>query len=185
MPKGQGHMSLEEIQKQEEDCGPCDAMSALASMRQMRKAAATTSAVAATPKKDTAPATPSDDGFWEMRPPPDTIDLGNSGWTLLHTMSAYYPDQPTPTKKQEMSQFLEAFSKVYPCNVCAEDFQQIMKRKPPTLDNRKSFSNWMCWAHNEVNRQLGKPDFNCQLIDERWRAPETNYTHAQIKTMKK
>ena len=27
----------------------------------------------------------------------------------------------------------------------------------------------MCKAHNAVNQSLGKPQFNCQFVDARWR----------------
>ena len=30
------------------------------------------------------------------------------------------------------------------------------------------FAAWMCRVHNTVNRRLGKPTFNCDLVGARW-----------------
>lgn len=40
----------------------------------------------------------------------------------------------------------------------------------PKLGGRKEFGWWMCEAHNEVNRKLGKPEFDCRFWEERWRS---------------
>jgi len=108
--------------------------------------------------------------FWEKKSPPDLIELGNSGWTLLHSIAAYYPNKPTKEKKQEMSHFLISFSKVFPCRDCAKDFDDILKKTPPKLDSQNEFSDWMCRAHNQVNVKLGKPEFDCSRVQERWKA---------------
>ena len=84
-------------------------------------------------------------------------------------MSASYPANPTSQEKSDMSQFLSLFSKLYPCWVCAEDFQDWMKRDRPRLEGRGEFGQWMCRAHNEVNRKLGKQEFDCRLWEERWK----------------
>lgn len=54
----------------------------------------------------------SQDEYWEMREPPDIIELGNSGWTLLHSIAAYYPTNPSPEKKKQVQTFLESMSQV-------------------------------------------------------------------------
>ncbi|GAM24323.1 hypothetical protein SAMD00019534_074980 [Acytostelium subglobosum LB1] len=111
-----------------------------------------------------------DQAFWEpMDEPVDTIELGNSGWKLLHTIAAYYPDKPTTQKQQHTKSFLESFSHVYPCQVCAKDFQEILVATPPRLNNQHEFAQWMCEAHNHVNNLLGKPSFDCDLVDKRWK----------------
>ncbi|KAL8637510.1 MAG: hypothetical protein Q9228_005228 [Teloschistes exilis] len=103
--------------------------------------------------------------------PPDVEELGRSTWTLLHTMSASYPPRASPTQQSEMRQFLGLFGRLYPCWVCAEDFQEWMARKgnEPRLEGRDRFGRWMCEAHNEVNRKLGKQEFDCGKWEERWR----------------
>ncbi|GLH09677.1 Protein of unknown function [Gryllus bimaculatus] len=64
-------------------------------------------------------------------------------------MAAYYPEKPSTEQKAEMKQFFSIFSNFYPCNYCAED-----------LKNQ---------VHNNINRRLGKKEFDCSKVDERWK----------------
>ena len=59
--------------------------------------------------------------------PPDVAQLGRSSWTLLHSITATYPTTPPPQLQSETTTFLRTFGKLYPCWVCAEDFQAWMK----------------------------------------------------------
>jgi FAD-linked sulfhydryl oxidase len=61
------------------------------------------------------------------------------------------------------------FSKLYPCWVCAEDFQDFMAKNRVRAESREEFGQWMCEAHNDVNRKLGKKEFDCSKWEERWR----------------
>lgn len=105
--------------------------------------------------------------------PPDVEELGRSTWTLLHSMAATYPEKANMEHQANMSGFLKFFAKLYPCWVCADDFQTWMAhpsgRNQPKLESRKEFGWWMCEAHNEVNRKLGKKEFDCRLWEQRWR----------------
>jgi FAD-linked sulfhydryl oxidase len=64
---------------------------------------------------------------------------------------------------------MSLFSKLYPCWVCAEDFQDFMEKNKVRTESRREFGMWMCEAHNEVNRKLGKKEFDCDRWEERWR----------------
>ncbi|KAJ6111822.1 hypothetical protein N7523_007883 [Penicillium sp. IBT 18751x] len=105
--------------------------------------------------------------------PPDVEELGRSTWTLLHSMAATYPETANTEHQDNMRGFLKFFSKLYPCWVCADDFQTWMAhpsgRNQPKLGGRKDFGWWLCEAHNEVNRKLGKKEFDCRFWEERWR----------------
>lgn len=102
--------------------------------------------------------------------PPDVEQLGRSTWTLLHTMTANYPERPTITQQLETRQFLGLFGKMYPCWVCADDFRAWMASgNEPRVSNRQEFGRWMCEAHNAVNEKLGKTRFDCERWEERWR----------------
>ncbi|KAK3936909.1 augmenter of liver regeneration [Diplogelasinospora grovesii] len=101
--------------------------------------------------------------------PADVETLGRSTWTLLHTIAATYPPKPTPVEQNNIRDFFRLFSKLYPCWVCAEDFQAYMKKEAIKTESRDAFGNWLCDAHNEVNRKLGKPIFDCSKWEERWR----------------
>lgn len=102
--------------------------------------------------------------------PPDVEQLGRSSWTLLHTIAASYPEQPTFSQQSEVRQFISLFSKLYPCWVCAGDFQAWIKSgNEPRVGNRDELGRWMCAAHNAVNEKLGKSTFDCNLWQQRWR----------------
>lgn len=64
---------------------------------------------------------------------------------------------------------MRTFSRLYPCWVCAEDFQSYMQKDQAKVGSRTEFGNWLCEAHNEVNRKLGKKEFDCSKWEERWR----------------
>ncbi|KAJ4164131.1 hypothetical protein LMH87_005816 [Akanthomyces muscarius] len=101
--------------------------------------------------------------------PPDVEMLGRSSWTLLHTIAATYPDTPSRTQQADMLRFVDLFSKLYPCWVCAEDFQSYIVKRVPKVTSRDEFGQWMCSAHNDVNRKLGKKEFDCSKWLERWK----------------
>ena len=102
--------------------------------------------------------------------PPDVEELGRSSWTLLHTMTASYPEKPSSVQQTETKQFINLFGKMYPCWVCADDFRAWMKDgNEPRVSNREEFGRWACEAHNAVNVKLGKESFDCNKWQERWR----------------
>ncbi|RDD42064.1 FAD-linked sulfhydryl oxidase ALR [Trichoplax sp. H2] len=96
-------------------------------------------------------------------------ELGRSTWGFLHTMAAYYPDNPSPSQKEDIQKFMHLFSKFFPCDDCATHLRSWMKDNPPQAENQDRFSKWMCYAHNEVNGRLGKKLFDCSKVNERWR----------------
>lgn len=147
-------------------CRSCTSFSQWAAQTKSSLKASSDSSSTATNKVTTAPSAvrtlPADC-------PPDVERLGNSTWTLLHTIAATYPEQPTARQKNDLRSFMDTFSRLYPCWVCADDFQEYMRKDQLKVDGRKEFGNWLCQAHNEVNRKLGKKEFDCSKWEERWR----------------
>lgn len=101
--------------------------------------------------------------------PPDAASLGRATWTFLHTMSVYYPDQPSASQQADMHSLLHSFSRFYPCTHCAEHLRAEMIRNPPQVTSRPALVAWLCNVHNEINARLGKPLFDCSKVFERWR----------------
>lgn len=101
--------------------------------------------------------------------PLDRTELGNRTWSFLHTMAAYYPKKPTEQQKSDMVQFIGLFSKFFPCKPCAEDFQRDLREHPADVQSRESLSAWFCKMHNIVNVKIGKQEFDCSKVLERWR----------------
>ena len=96
-------------------------------------------------------------------------ELGRVSWAYLHTLSNYYPENPSLEHQKEMVELIWLFMKYYPCGYCSDMSIQEMYRNPPKVKNRKELSEWMCQLHNEVNARMGKPQFDCSKTAERWR----------------
>lgn len=100
--------------------------------------------------------------------PADIRQLGQAGWTFLHTMTGKYPQIPTPSEKNDMKNFLNLFSRVYPCDWCAKDFEKYIRENSPKVESREELGRWMCEAHNHVNKKLKKEEFDCNFWQQRW-----------------
>ncbi|KIM36749.1 hypothetical protein M413DRAFT_448887 [Hebeloma cylindrosporum] len=93
--------------------------------------------------------------------------LGRATWKLLHTTTLRYPEHPTPDERLALSSYFHLSSRLYPCGECAAEFQQLLQKYPPQTASRRSASLWLCAVHNEVNKRLQKPEFDCaHLSDE-------------------
>lgn len=101
--------------------------------------------------------------------PLDINSLGRNTWSLLHTIAASYPQKPSPDERKNMQEFIKLMSILYPCGHCAKEFREDIIESPPRVDSRASLSLWFCDIHNKVNRKLGKTEFDCKKVDERWR----------------
>lgn len=107
--------------------------------------------------------------YWKEESPPDINSLGNAGWSIIHSFAAYFPDNPTEYQQKQAKLFINSFSNLFPCNYCSKDFRDYIKDNPVKTETRKDFCMWTCEAHNDVNVKLGKPEFDCNDFDKRWR----------------
>lgn len=103
--------------------------------------------------------------------PADVERLGRHTWTFLHTSASYYPITPSPFHQTSMLSLLNSLPTLYPCSSCADELGEYMKVNPPTeaVKQRSTLERWLCQVHNEVNGRLGKEEFNCDQVGERWR----------------
>lgn len=44
-----------------------------------------------------------------------------------------------------------------------------LKASPPQVNSQDELSQWLCKLHNRVNKKLGKDEFDCKKVNERWR----------------
>eukprot|EP00195_Chlamydomonas_chlamydogama_P010288 CAMPEP_0202892894 /NCGR_PEP_ID=MMETSP1392-20130828/2573_1 /ASSEMBLY_ACC=CAM_ASM_000868 /TAXON_ID=225041 /ORGANISM="Chlamydomonas chlamydogama, Strain SAG 11-48b" /LENGTH=245 /DNA_ID=CAMNT_0049577027 /DNA_START=392 /DNA_END=1130 /DNA_ORIENTATION=- len=95
-------------------------------------------------------------------------DLGRATWTLLHTLAAQLPDQPSRQQQQDVKALINILTRIYPCGDCAKHFKEIVRRDPPVVRSGPKFQQWLCRVHNVVNRSIGKPEFNCGVVGARW-----------------
>ncbi|KAF8058797.1 ERV/ALR sulfhydryl oxidase domain-containing protein [Lyophyllum atratum] len=91
--------------------------------------------------------------------------LGRATWKLMHTMTLRFPEHPTPDERSALTSYFHLTSRLYPCGECAEEFQTLLKKFPPQTASRRSASLWLCFLHNEVNKRLEKPNFDCAHLD--------------------
>jgi FAD-linked sulfhydryl oxidase len=95
-------------------------------------------------------------------------ELGRAAWKVFHTILAQYPENPTAEERKTLDTYIHLFSRVYPCRECAEHFQVLLQQFPPQLSSRESASQWGCHVHNQVNKRLEKPTFNCMDISDKY-----------------
>lgn len=104
-------------------------------------------------------------------------ELGRSTWTFLHTLAATHSATPTAKEVTRLERFMADFAEIYPCAPCAESFRGILRRFPVDASSGPAFAQWMCQVHNEVNKEIGKPTFNCDDVTKRWGACESCARH--------
>ncbi|KAL3417900.1 FAD-linked sulfhydryl oxidase erv2 [Phlyctema vagabunda] len=93
-------------------------------------------------------------------------ELGHASWKLFHTMMAKFPDKPTEDDSTALRNYIHLFARLYPCGDCARHFQQLLSKFPPQVTSRSSAAAWACHVHNEVNKRLKKPLFDCTNIGD-------------------
>lgn len=154
-----------------DDCNACDllgatAKSAFNSPPPFARGGANSAPPASAKAK---PVESSEKTSYEARTPPGITEIGNAGWTTIHSFAAYYPDQPTDKQQKSARNLIDSFSDLFPCRWCADDLREHVTKNPVRTESRQAFSQWTCEAHNHVNEKLGKPVFDCSLFDSMWR----------------
>lgn len=105
---------------------------------------------------------------------PSIEQLGRSGWTILHSIAAKYPSEPTNSQQKDLKDFVGLWSRLYPCGHCASDFEDYIEENKVQTKNQDDFGKWLCNAHNAVNVKIGKPKFDCNLWKQRWKHGESS-----------
>ncbi|XP_055610530.1 FAD-linked sulfhydryl oxidase ALR [Uranotaenia lowii] len=143
--------------------------------KQQRKTLTTTTGVSTSgsdrevTKSDKSESSNSNSSHPPKHCPLDKDKLGRYTWSILHTTAAYYPDEPSNEDQCNVRSFFTSFAQLYPCEYCAKDFQDEIKKFPPETKSQHALAQWLCRMHNRVNAKLGKPQFDCAKVDERWR----------------
>ena len=68
--------------------------------------------------------------------PLDRQELGMHSWSLLHTMAANYPDEPSAMHQLAAGNLVKALTVLYPCEVCADHFTGTSSDSPPRVESR-------------------------------------------------
>ena len=105
---------------------------------------------------------------WGEGKPVTREELGRATWLFLHTLAAQYPEDPTRQQARDARDLVSIMTRAYPCAECAAHFEEVVRRVPPDVSSGAAFRRWTCEVHNEVNLRLGKPEFDCSRVEERW-----------------
>jgi hypothetical protein len=90
---------------------------------------------------------------------------GPHGWKFLHFVCLGYPLFPTPEDKKNYYIFFTSFGKVIPCPICADHFQENLKKHPiddNVLSTKNKLIEWSINMHNEVNKKNKKKIYTFQ-----------------------
>jgi FAD-linked sulfhydryl oxidase len=58
-------------------------------------------------------------------------EIGRSTWDVIHTIAAHFPESPDSSQKDAASLFMASLALLYPCSICAPDFQEFVQKNPP------------------------------------------------------
>lgn len=88
---------------------------------------------------------------------------GPKMWYSLHTITFYYPDNPTIEEKNNFFNFFYSLQYVIPCTKCRNHYKELLLKKPINVNSKTELSKWLIDIHNEVNVSLNK---NTKTYDE-------------------
>ena len=85
---------------------------------------------------------------------------GPKYWFFIHTTAMNYSDTPTETTKRKYYDFIQNLPLFIPDQQMAAEFVDLLDKYPVSsyLDSRASFTRWIHFIHNKINRKLGKPE---------------------------
>ncbi len=57
---------------------------------------------------------------------------------------------------------------LFPCKICRQHFKELLANNPIKNDSRKELVLYLCDIHNQVNKRLNKPIFDCEKASDFW-----------------
>ena len=95
-------------------------------------------------------------------------EIGRNTWSLLHSIAASYPNEPSEEDKKHIANFLFGLANLFPCKICGTHLLKMLKKEGVHADSREELVNYICKIHNIVNKVLEKPTFNCKKAFDFW-----------------
>jgi len=83
---------------------------------------------------------------------------GPHGWKFMHYVTLGYPDNPTPSDKQNYKDYFISLQMILPCAKCAQNYKRNLSEYPIDnyLESRDHLVKWLIDIHNKVNLETGK-----------------------------
>lgn len=79
-------------------------------------------------------------------------------WFVLHTITICYPLKPNETIKKRYYNLINLLPMLIPNEEMGKNLSKLLDEYPclPYLDSRESFTKWMHYIHNRINKTLDK-----------------------------
>ena len=90
-------------------------------------------------------------------------EVGAAGWRLAHTLAANYPDKPHFYQKYSWYGFFDTLLHFYPCEYCRDHLWRNIDKYGIHVANHTDLSMFLCFLHNDVNKENGKDLFPCEM----------------------
>lgn len=92
----------------------------------------------------------------------DPIIWGPHYWFFLMTIAVSYPKKANSVLKKKYYDFIMNLPLFIPNDKMGNKFSRLLDKYPvePYLDSRESFIKWIHYIHNQVNKQLNKPELS-------------------------
>ena len=98
-----------------------------------------------------------------------TKNWGSQMWTMMHTYSYLYPDNPTENNKSEAIRFYDSIEDFIKCGICKENAKEFSKNNIITVDTKDELIEWVLKFHNTVNKELGKEVWTREQLDKEYK----------------
>ena len=95
-------------------------------------------------------------------------EIGRNTWSLLHSIAASYPNEPSEEDKKNITNFLFGLANLFPCKICGTHLLKMLKKEGVHADSREELVKYICKIHNIVNKVLEKPIFDCKKAFDFW-----------------
>jgi hypothetical protein len=100
--------------------------------------------------------------------------IGHNTWTFMHSILANLEcggdDKLSPEIKDRAIELIHAVQKNFPCPACRQDFGQLLSQYPTTdIITKTALNEWLCNLHNLVNKKLNKEQFNCDILESKYK----------------
>lgn len=105
---------------------------------------------------------------------------GPSMWEKIHAVADRYPDHPTLSDKETISNYFNTLT--IPCDTCQKNYSKKMLQKPIEfcIDSKKDLQHWAVDIHNIVNLDTGKDYVPFDKAIRHRRVVEKTYKNALI-----
>ena len=106
---------------------------------------------------------------------------GPGAWTFLHSITMYYPDNPTNEQKINHRHFFENLQNILPCPTCAKHYSENLNKYSldEALESKDKLTKWLIDIHNEVNKKNNKRTYSydevIKIYDTKYSESKKNY----------